>query len=356
MRRRRALSIATTLACVAAGLGLSSTAATAAPPSDTPHYVQLGDSYSAGNGAGAYTEKTCWRSPNNYGQRVATSKGATYTNAACSGGVIADILQPRALGSSTLRTRTYRVPVGAVDARAQWLEQAQDDALCGTPSQPDFYYTYSIRSSASAGSHFTATVRCQLMAEPQINSVDRSTDAVFLTIGGNDLGFTTIVTQCLALASSVGCKDAMDAAEVELTGLKSATQEALKAVHARSGGRADIYLLGYPHLINTDTHEVGLTYDFGKELADLQRRGDAAQRAGMAELDRSTPGRGGFTFVDVKPDWGGFTHGLDPRPLASQSNAWLVPILGPGREYYEWVHPSAAGWGASALALVTAMR
>lgn len=148
----------------------------------------------------------------------------------------------------------------------------------------------------------------------------------------------------------------MDAAEEELTGLKSATKEALKAVHARSGGRADIYLLGYPHLINTDTHKVGLTYDFGKELADLQRRGDAAQRAGMAELDRSTPGRGGFTFVDVKPDWGGFTHGLDPRPLASQSNAWLVPILGPGREYYEWVHPSAAGWGASALALVTAMR
>lgn len=355
--RARILFVVTAVAAVAATVGASpSSAAPSASAGSRQHFVQLGDSYSAGNGAGAYTEKTCWRSPNNYGQRVATSKGGTYTNAACSGGVIADILQPRALGSSTLRTKTYRVPVGAVDARAQWLEQAKADELCGTPSQPDFYYTYSIRSSASAGDLFTATVRCQLMAEPQINSVDRSTDAVFLTIGGNDLGFTTIVTQCLALASSVGCKDAMDAAEEEVTGLKSATKEALKAVHARSGGRADIYLLGYPHLINTDTHKVGLTYDFGKELADLQRRGDAAQRAGMAELDRSTPGRGDFTFVDVKPDWGGFAHGLDPRPLASQSDAWLVPILGPGREYYEWVHPSAAGWGASALALVTAMR
>ena len=76
----------------------------------------------------------------------------------------------------------------------------------------------------------------------------------------------------------------------------------------------------------------------------------------MLELDRSTTGRGGFTFVDVKPDWGGYTHGIDPRPLASQSNAWLVPIFGTGREFSEWVHPNAAGWGASALALYAAMR
>nr|WP_257908010.1 hypothetical protein [Janibacter limosus] len=139
MRRRRALSIVTTLAAVAAGVGLGApgaSAASAAAPK--PHYVQLGDSYSAGNGAGSYTEKSCWRSPNNYGQRVATRQGATYTNAACSGGVLDDILQPRTLGSSSLRTGTYRVPVGAVDARAQWLKQAKADKLCGTPTQRDF--------------------------------------------------------------------------------------------------------------------------------------------------------------------------------------------------------------------------
>lgn len=357
MRRRRALSIVTTLAAVAAGVGLGApgaSAASAAAPK--PHYVQLGDSYSAGNGAGSYTEKSCWRSPNNYGQRVATRQGATYTNAACSGGVLDDILQPRTLGSSSLRTRTYRVPVGAVDARAQWLKQAKADKLCGTPTQRDFSYTYSIRSSASAGRLFTATVRCQLTARPQINSVTTSTDAVFVTIGGNDLAFTTIVTQCLALRSASGCKKAIDSANSKLGDMKKRTKATLKAVHDRSGGRADIYLLGYPHLINTTSHKLSSTYDFGKELDLLQRRGDNAQRAAMVELDRTTPGKGGFVFVDVKKDWGGLTHGIDPTPLgADNSNSWLVPVLGVGREYSEWVHPNAAGWGANALALYAAM-
>ena len=359
MRRPRVLStLAATAALLVAGAsgGASAAPASAAAAKTRPHYVTLGDSYSAGNGAGAYVEKTCWRSPNNYGQRVATRQGATHTTAACSGGVIDDILSPRELGSPTLRTRTYRVPVGAVDARAQWLRQAKADKLCGTPSQRDFSYTYSIRSSASAGSLFTATVRCQLVARPQIDSVTTSTDAVFVTIGGNDLGFTTIATQCMALRAAAGCKQAIDAANAEIGTLKSRTKTVLKAVHARSGGRAEVYLLGYPHLINTRSHKLSSTYDFGQELDRLQRRGDTAQRAAMLELDRSTTGRGGFTFVDVKPDWGGYTHGIDPRPLASQSNAWLVPIFGTGREFSEWVHPNAAGWGASALALYAAMR
>lgn len=352
--RRRALSIVTALAAVAAGVGVSAPAASAAAAS--PHYVQLGDSYSAGNGGGDYIEKSCWRSPNNYGQRVATRQGATYTNAACSGGVIDDILKPRELGSSTLRTKTYRVPVGAVDARAQWLKQAKAAQLCGTPAQRDFFYSYSIRSSASVGSLYTATVRCQLTAQPQINAVTTSTDAVFLTVGGNDLAFTTIATECLALRSPRGCKSAIDAANAKIADLKTRTKATIKAVHTRSGGRAEIYLLGYPHLINTDAHTLGATYDFGKELASLQARGDSVQRAGMAELDAANTGSGGFTFVDVKKDWGGYVHGIDPRPLSSQANAWLVPILGPGRVYYEWVHPTAAGWGASALSLYAAMR
>ena len=112
-------------------------------------------------------------------------------------------------------------------------------------------------------------------------------------------------------------------------------------------------------LLNTDSYgipEAAPTYDAGAALDELHRRGDELQREGVAELDASAKGRGGFTFVDVKPDWGGYTHGIDPRPLASQSNAWLVPIFGTGREFSEWVHPNAAGWGASALALYAAMR
>jgi len=71
--------------------------------------VQLGDSYSAGNGTGTYEERSCYRSPDNYGSQVAASIGGTYTDAACSGGVVADILQPRDLGSAFTKTATYSI-------------------------------------------------------------------------------------------------------------------------------------------------------------------------------------------------------------------------------------------------------
>lgn len=349
--RYRPLIIATAVAAAVAGIGVSAPAATAA---QGPHYVQLGDSYSSGNGAGSYAEKICWRSSENYGAKVARRQGATYTNAACSGGVVADILNPRDIGSSKLRTRTFRVPKGAVDARAQWLAQAKQAKLCGTPAQTDWSWTYTINSSASIGNLFTATVRCQLTAAPQIDAVTPQTDAVFLTMGGNDIGFTTIVTNCLVLRSAGSCKTSMDAANAKIPQMKARTKEALRAVHERSGGNAHVYLLGYPHLINTNTYKLSSTYDAGRELDRLQARGDRVQRAAMAELDASTKGAG-FTFVDVKLDWGGYTHGLETGALTGNPNSWLVPVLGTGNEYSEWVHPRPAGWGASALALYGSM-
>lgn len=349
--RHRSLSIATAVAAAIAGIGVSAPAANAA---DAPHYVQLGDSYSSGNGAGSYAEKICWRSSENYGAKVARRQGATYTNAACSGGVIADILTPRDIGSRKLRTRTFKVPKGTVDARAQWLEQAKDAELCGTPAQPDWSWSYAIDSSAAIGNLFTATVKCQLTAAPQIDAVTPETDAVFLTIGGNDIGFTTIVTNCLVLRSPGSCKTSMDAANATIPQMRARTMKALAAVHERSEGNAHVYLLGYPHLINTDTYKLGSTYDAGKALSAMQKRGDRVQRAAMDELAASTSGAG-FTFVDVKPDWGGYTHGLETGALTGNPNSWLVPVLGTGYEYSEWVHPRPAGWSASALALYAAM-
>lgn len=362
MRRRRTLSIVTAVTAAVGGIGVASPAATGATTApgattaDKPHYVQLGDSYSAGNGGGNYAEKTCFRSPNNYGARVAQRDGASYTNVACSGGVTADILNPRAIGSAKWATKTYRVPKGAVDARAQWLGQAKEEKLCGTPAQEDWSYDYAISSSASLGGLYTATVKCQLTAAPQIDAVTPETDAVFLTMGGNDLAFKDIATKCLFLRAAGSCKSVMDDAHNQVPTMKQRLKASLKAVHQRSGGNADVYLLGYPYLINTASHRLSSTYDFGADLDRLQNRGDAVARAGATELNREVTGKGDFTFVDVKPDWGGRTHGLNPWVLNSHSNAWLVPIFGAGNEYSEWVHPSPAGWGASALALYAAMR
>ena len=65
--RARTLSIVTVVAAAAATVGAGpSTAAPSAPVESRQHFVQLGDSYSAGNGAGEYSDTTCYRSPLNY--------------------------------------------------------------------------------------------------------------------------------------------------------------------------------------------------------------------------------------------------------------------------------------------------
>ncbi len=361
MSRRRTLSIVVSLAV--AGIGVSAptaTAATATTANDQPQVVQLGDSYSAGNGAGSYEETLCWRSPANYGARVAEQIGATYDNVACSGGVVADLLTPRQLGTATLRTATYPVPGKAPNAEHHWQRQARQNNLCGVPAQDDWSYETTITSSVVNGTGrdrtITATARCQLTAAPQIDAVTPETDAVFVTIGGNDIGFSGIVIQCMVLRSPAGCEGAIDTANAKVPALKADTKAALAAVHERSAGNADVYLLGYPFLLNTDSYgipEATPTYDFGASLADLQLTGDAAQSAAMAELDATT---GDFTFVDVKPAWGGHAHGLDPHTVPDNSAAWLVPVLAPGTQLPEWVHPTADGYAASASALLAAMN
>lgn len=317
--------------------------------------VQLGDSYSAGNGTGTYVERSCWRSPQSYGAQVSESLGATYANVACSGGVVKDVLNPRALGDTFARTKTYTIdPAEHDDPWAEWERRATQDRLCGVPPQSDMYYSFTVTGKVAVGSAHTATAQCQLMTEPQVNAVSPGTDHVFVTMGGNDLGFSNIVVQCLVVRDPAGCRTVIDDANARLPQMRDAAVAALRAVHQRSRGHAQVHLLTYPFLLNTDSYgipEAAPTYDAGRALHDLQVVGDAAQASIVDELNATTPGSD-FHLVDtVKAAWGGHAHGLDPHVAADSSQAWLVPVLAPGRERPEWVHPTLTGWTATADAL-----
>lgn len=372
--------VAAAAIALAAATGLTAApAATSAPMTSTtkstttsttktaattrPHVVQLGDSYSAGNGTGTYEERTCYRSPDNYGSQVAATLGATYTDVACSGGVVADILQPRDLGNPSTQSATYTIdPATYPDQQAEWMRRARIARLCGVPAQPDFDYRYTFVAGAGVGSLYTGTVQCQLFTHPQIDAVTADTDYVFLTIGGNDIGFSTIVTDCLVAREPTRCKTDLDAARAKAPSMVELTKDALRQVEARSGGRAQVYLLSYPFLINRESYgipEVAPTYDAGAALNDLQRVGDTLQAQGIAELNAELtggPGAARYHFVDtVKRAWGGRVHGLDPRIVADQSQAWLVPVGSPGRDVAEFVHPTQPGWDATTSALRAAV-
>ena len=361
-RTPRTTRLARAAAAVVATLGATATVASVAPAASAasaPHVVQLGDSYSAGNGTGTYEERSCYRSPDNYGSQVATSIGATYTDAACSGGVVADILHPRDLGSASTKTATYSIdPARYPDQKSEWVRRAQTERLCGVPAQPDFSFTYTFVAGAGVNDLYTGTVWCQLKTRPQIDSVTPDTDYVFVTMGGNDIGFSTIVVNCLTLRDPSSCKQALDAATAKAPQMVESTKDALRAVEQRSGGHAQVYLLGYPFLINTENYgipEAAPLFDAGTALNDLQRLGDHLQARGIAELN-AEPGADNYHFVDtVKAAWGGRVHGLDPHVVADNSKAWLVPVGTPGRDTAEFVHPTQPGWNATAEALRAAV-
>ena len=321
--------------------------------------VQLGDSYSAGNGTGAYEERSCYRSPRNYGSQVAASLGATYVDRACSGGVVADILEPRDLGDASTKTATYSIdPATYPDQQAEWFRRAQTERLCGVPAQPDFSYRYTFVAGAGVGSLYTGTVSCQLVVRPQIDGVTPDTDLVFLTMGGNDLGFSTIVTNCLVAPRAVELPR-----DARLGPRRGADDDgAREGRPARRRRPIRWARRGLPAQLPVPRQHRELRHPRGRP--DLRRRrraqrppalGDAIQARGIAELN-AEPGADRYHFVGtVKQAWGGRVHGLDPHVVADNSKAWLVPVGTPGRDVAEFVHPIQPGWDTTAGALRAAV-
>jgi len=92
---------------------------------------------------------------------------------------------------------------------------------------------------------------------PQLDALDHNTTLVTLQIGGNDIGFGSIIATCAGLTASnpVGspCKDHFGAGgfdQLTLNVLKTAPKvsEVLRAIHQRSP-RARVVVVGYPDLL-----------------------------------------------------------------------------------------------------------
>ncbi|HET9143842.1 SGNH/GDSL hydrolase family protein [Actinophytocola sp.] len=89
------------------------TPAQAAPLAE--NYVALGDSYASGTGAGSYGDSgSCLRSANAYAPLWASSHGAAFTFAACSGADTGDVLNGQ-LGALSAATTLVTISIGGND-------------------------------------------------------------------------------------------------------------------------------------------------------------------------------------------------------------------------------------------------
>ncbi|MFB2583727.1 SGNH/GDSL hydrolase family protein [Herbiconiux liukaitaii] len=226
MKRSGAVSlvVAAACACLLLGGGAASALAVGGPPAggspEGESYVALGDSYSAGFGLTPFSEvpaSGCFQALENYPHLVAAELGLELEDRTCSGAVTANIR----------------------DTPQVTITQA------GT-------------------------------APVQSASLSADTDVVTVTIGGNDLGFSTVAETCVAESATgplvldvlgvglANCKDyyapVVDGVEVDRlkylldTTVAPALDETFALIEEKAPN-AKVFVIGYP-AITPDLAEV----------------------------------------------------------------------------------------------------
>lgn len=310
---------------VAASVPPTASAQTVRPPLKV---VQLGDSYSAGNGARSQSGdrnyrgvSECYRSPTNWGEQYVDSLSdafaVTYINRACSGGVIANITGERAFKNAIF---------------GQFVS-------CPDPEYPDEEYW--VRTD---GIPFD---RCQRRLRPQIEAVDSSVDLVLMTAGGNDAEFASVVQQCFAVGyrDPGDCREAVDFARTQLNPIENDLVDTFRALRARMRPDARIVLLTYPYLVPDVGYRLRSLlrtdeYDAGDEIRVLGAEGDIRQRSAAQRANSEA----GEEFVIVVDDIKQLFEGRLPNPDQSEPrnpNRWIYEFE--TRIPAEWYHYNPSG-------------
>jgi lysophospholipase L1-like esterase len=296
--------------------------------------VHLGDSYSAGNGArsaaGArnyYSVSGCYRSSTNWGSQFADSLAdtfdVTYINRACSGGVVADITNARDIDDTRLKNLDGSCPSSEYPDEEEWRS--------------------------------TSPINCSRFIEPQIEAIDSSVDLVLMTMGGNDLGFATIVKNCFsAFRSPADCREAVDDANSRLGTLEVDLTNAFAAIRAKLRPGAKIAYVSYPQLLQDVPYKLARwagtpfedIYDVGTEIRALSLAGEERQRA-VVQAANTAAGEDYIVFYDgTKALFEG--HEPDPSLTRRNPDRWIHEFE--GVQMVEWYHPNALGhenWAAA---------
>ncbi|AVT28416.1 MULTISPECIES: SGNH/GDSL hydrolase family protein [unclassified Plantactinospora] len=292
--RLRLLRTATRLAALAvatAGVLLTvATPASAAVP--TGRYVALGDSYTAGPLIPTQVDLNCLRSNRNYPSLVAASAGSSsFADVSCSGATTEDILQA---GSGQLG----------------------------------------------------------ITVPPQLSAVTANTALVTVQIGGNDIGFSGIISACAeaSLSSPLGspCKNrytsgGTDQLQARIAATAPKVTAVLQAVR-QAAPSARVVVLGYPAIVpdsgNGCWPVVPIAYQDVPYLRGIAKSLNA--------MLANTATANGATYADV------YTPSIGRDACKSSGTRWVEGLV-PQNSAAPF-HPNARGEQGMATALLATLN
>jgi lysophospholipase L1-like esterase len=159
----------------------------------------------------------------------------------------------------------------------------------------------------------------------QLSAVSSGTTLVSVTVGGNDVGFGTIMTTCV-LYGTTECVAAVQAAEDKANStLPGLLDNVYNGIRARSPG-ARVVVVGYPVFYQLNTFCVGLSAESRAKINEGVNVVDGVIATAAA--------RHGFPFADVRSAFVG-------HQLCSYGEKWLHAL-----NYADVnisYHPTAAG-------------
>jgi hypothetical protein len=201
-------------------------------------------------------------------------------------------------------------------------DSASGDCKRSTKAYPALW------AAANAPSSFAFTA-CSGATTPdvingQLGPISSATGLISISIGGNDAGFSDVMTTCV-LDSQSTCLSRVAQARTFVDGsLAGLLDNAYNAIRAK-GPNAHVVVVGYPHFY-------AVPGDCWAGLSDTSRSAINAAADDMDGVIAKRAADHGFTFADVRGSFSG-------HELCSGS-PWLHSLTLPVDESY---HPTAAG-------------
>lgn len=162
----------------------------------------------------------------------------------------------------------------------------------------------------------------------QLGTLSANTNYVTISIGGNDVGFARVVTECAKPGWMADCSGAIDGAlRVAENELPARLDKVYGQIRARAP-QAKVVVAGYPRLFNGDDCHIA-TFFSGDEMGRLNAAADR-----LAKITASAASRHGFSFADVRRPFAG--HAV------CDANEWIHNVR--VTDLTESFHPKAQGY------------
>lgn len=165
----------------------------------------------------------------------------------------------------------------------------------------------------------------------QLPSVTSSTNIVSVQVGGNDAGFSSVITECAQPAWLSDCNSAVANAQSIINNTLPGRLNTLYSSIRSRASSAKVVVVGYPRLFNGTDCNAG-TFFSGDEMTKLNATADLLNSKLSAAASAA-----GFTFVNPTSKFIG--HAVCGSP------EWINGLSNPVSESY---HPNTTGQAAYA--------